>query len=203
MKPEDPGPIPDAKIRADLQTRFGFVVADAISNLEMALVIDPDYVDAMAYLNLLTREKADLSATTDEYERDMAAADALVKRAMAVIKLKYEQAVQPTALPPPQAVGEPSRVRVGANVMAANLEFKAEPVYPPLAKQAGIQGTVKFHVIIGKDGRPQDVQLLSGHPLLVPAAAEVIQKYVYKPTLLNGSPVVVITQVEVPFVLGN
>ena len=64
----------------------------------------------------------------------------------------------------------PKRIRVGGNVQAANLIKKPKPVYPPLAKQARIQGTVRFTAVIGKDGTIQNLQLVSGHPLLVPAA---------------------------------
>jgi TonB family protein len=95
----------------------------------------------------------------------------------------------------------PQRIRVGANVQAANLIGKVDPVYPPLAEQARIQGTVRFMVIIGKDGRFANIQLVSGHPLLVQAAKDALEQYVYKPTLLNGQPVEVVTQVDVPFTL--
>lgn len=93
------------------------------------------------------------------------------------------------------------RIRVGGNVQAANLIRKVTPVYPPLAKQAQVQGTVRFSIIIGKDGFVQNVQLVSGHPLLVPASIEAVKQWVYKPTLLNGKPVEVITQADVNFTL--
>jgi protein TonB len=88
-------------------------------------------------------------------------------------------------------------------VQAQNLIYKADPVYPPLAAQAHIQGTVRFSVVIGKDGTIQNIQLVSGHPLLVVAAKEAVNQYRYKPTLLNGMPVEVITTIDVNFVLGN
>ena len=77
------------------------------------------------------------------------------------------------------------------------------PTYPPLAKQARIQGTVRFTAIIGKDGTIQNLQLVSGHPLLVPAAQDAVKQWVYKPTLLNGEPVEVITQIDVNFTLSQ
>jgi protein TonB len=86
-------------------------------------------------------------------------------------------------------------------VQAANLIHKVDPVYPPLAYQARIQGTVRFTVIIGRDGRIQNLQLLSGHPLLVEAARQAVSQWEYRPTLLNGSPVEVVTQVDVNFTL--
>ena len=77
------------------------------------------------------------------------------------------------------------------------------PPYPPLAKQARISGTVRFTAIIGKDGTIQNLQLITGHPLLVQAATEAVKQWLYKPTLLNGEPVEVITQIDVNFTLSQ
>jgi protein TonB len=112
----------------------------------------------------------------------------------------------PSAAPPPPPVKEvkgPSRIRVGGNVQAANLIKKVTPAYPPLAKQARIQGVVRFTAIIGKDGTIQNLQLVTGHPLLVPSATEAVKQWIYKPTLLNGEPVEVITQIDVNFTLSQ
>jgi protein TonB len=113
----------------------------------------------------------------------------------------------PSAAPPP-AVKEvkpvtPQRVRVGGQVQAANLIKKVTPTYPPLAKQARISGQVRFTAIIGKDGTIQNLQLVSGHPLLVAAAQEAVKQWIYKPTLLNNEPVEVITQIDVNFTLSQ
>ena len=94
-------------------------------------------------------------------------------------------------------------VRVSQGVMAGLLVSKVAPDYPADAKQARIQGTVVMRVIVDKEGNVANIQLISGHPLLVAAAKDAVQQYVYKPTLLNGSPVEVITQVDVNFSLGN
>jgi len=99
----------------------------------------------------------------------------------------------------PSAPSTPGRIRVGENVQAANLIRKTEPIYPALARQAGITGQVQLTAIIGRDGRIQNVQLISGHPLLVQAALEAVETWLYKPTLLNGSPVEVVTTVTVSF----
>ena len=112
----------------------------------------------------------------------------------------------PAAAPPPVKEVKPAtpqRIRVGGNVQAANLIKKITPPYPPLAKQARIQGTVRFTAIIGKDGTIQNLQLVSGHPLLVPSATEAVKQWVYRPTLLNGEPVEVITQIDVNFTLSQ
>jgi TonB family protein len=98
----------------------------------------------------------------------------------------------------------PERIRVGNMVQERNLITRVDPVYPPLAMQARIQGVVRFNVVIGKDGRVSNVTLVSGHPLLVTAARDAVRQWVYKPTLLNGEPVEVVTQVDVNFTLpGN
>ena len=108
--------------------------------------------------------------------------------------------------PPPKPVEKPvtpQRIRVGGQVSAANLIKKITPVYPPLAKQARIQGTVRFTAIIGKDGTIQNLQMISGHPLLIAAAQDAVRQWVYKPTLLNGEPVEVVTQIDVNFTLSQ
>jgi protein TonB len=97
----------------------------------------------------------------------------------------------------------PSRIRVGGNVAAVSLISKMQPVYPQLAKQARVQGSVHFTAIIGKDGHVQDLQLIGGHPLLVQAAQDAVKQWVYKPTLLNGEPVEVVTQIDVNFTLSD
>jgi protein TonB len=74
-------------------------------------------------------------------------------------------------------------------------------VYPPLARQARISGVVRFNAVIGTDGKVQNLTLVQGHPLLVPAAQEAVKGYVYQPTLLNGQPVEVVTQIDVNFTL--
>ena len=102
---------------------------------------------------------------------------------------------------PPQEAKPPTpqRVRVDPDTQKALLIRQPKPVYPPLAKHAGIRGVVRFSVIIGKDGVVHNVSLISGHPLLVPAAQEAVKQWVYQPTLVNGDPVEVVTTIDVPF----
>ena len=110
----------------------------------------------------------------------------------------------PPPPPPPPAAPKPvtpQRIRVGREVQKAKLVLQAAPVYPPLATQARISGVVRLNVIIGKDGTVQNITVSSGHPLLVPAALDAVKQWVYQPTLLNGQPVEVVTQVEVNFSL--
>ncbi len=95
----------------------------------------------------------------------------------------------------------PPSIRVGGNVQQANLLRQVKPEYPPLAREAGIQGTVRFVATIGPEGEIQTLQLESGHPLLVQSAMLAVKQWRYKPTLLNGNPVSVITTIDVNFTL--
>ena len=116
----------------------------------------------------------------------------------------------PSAAPPPppppvkkEEKAAPQRIRVGGNVQQARLVRQPRPVYPPLAKQARIQGVVKLNAIISRDGTIMNLSVISGHPLLVPAAMEAVKQWVYQPTLLNGEPVEVVTQIDVNFTLSQ
>jgi TonB family protein len=93
----------------------------------------------------------------------------------------------------------PKRIAVGGNVAAARLINRVSPVYPEEASRENISGTVKLHVVIAKDGKVQQIQVVSGHPLLVQAAIDAVRQWQYQPTLLNGQPVEVDTQIDVVF----
>jgi TonB family protein len=97
----------------------------------------------------------------------------------------------------------PARVRVGGNVQQNLLISQPPAVYPPLAKQARIQGVVKLNATIAKDGTMQHLEVVSGHPLLTQAAMDAVRQWVYKPTLLNGQPVEVMTEIDVNFTLSQ
>ena len=105
-----------------------------------------------------------------------------------------------SAPPPPPGL---TRIRQGGNITAAMLIKRVQPVYPPLARQTRISGNVRLHVILGKDGTVQQVEVISGHPLLVQAAMDAVRQWVYRPTLLNGQPVEVDTTVDVIFALND
>ena len=103
------------------------------------------------------------------------------------------------APPPPPKPKAPKRIRLGGQVQAAKLIRKPTPVYPPLAKMARIQGSVRLEAIISRGGAIKDLKVISGHPLLVKAALDAVQRWRYQPTMLNGEPVEVITQIDVNF----
>jgi periplasmic protein TonB len=105
--------------------------------------------------------------------------------------------------PPPPKPTRSGPVRVGGAVQAARLVNRVQPVYPPLARQTRISGTVKLHAIIGKDGSVQSLQVVSGHPLLVQSAMDAVRQWRYQPTLLNNEPVDVDTEIDVIFSLAQ
>ena len=97
----------------------------------------------------------------------------------------------------PEVPGEP--VEVGGDVQAARLLRRVTPIYPSLARQARISGLVRLRAIISEEGFVRRLEVLSGHPLLVGSALEAVKRWLYRPTLLNGRPVAVITQIDVNF----
>jgi len=100
-------------------------------------------------------------------------------------------------------IATPQRIRVSSGVSQGLLIRKVQPAYPPLARQARIQGTVILQAQISKDGNIENLQLISGHPMLAPAAIEAVKQWKYRPYLLNGEPVEVETQVQVNFTLSG
>lgn len=111
------------------------------------------------------------------------------------------------APPPPAPAAAQTRrhtpLPVGGVVQAAKLIFGPRPEYPPLARMARLQGAVRLQAVISADGTIQHLALISGHPLLVGAAMQAVARWRYQPTLLNGEPVEVVTDIEVKFVLGD
>jgi protein TonB len=110
-----------------------------------------------------------------------------------------ERAPAPAVNPPPMA---PKQVTVGGRVEMARLIHRVEPRYPPLARQMRVSGVVELVGIIATDGHIRELKLLSGNPLLAPAALESVRQWVYEPTLLNGEPVELIATISVIFRLN-
>src|SRR6202521_2353844 len=106
----------------------------------------------------------------------------------------------PVAVP---RVATPQRVRVSQGVTSGLLIRKIQPAYPPLARQARIQGSVLLQAEISKEGTIENLRLISGHPMLAPAAIEAVKQWKYKPYILNGEPVEVETQITVNFTLAG
>lgn len=91
MKPEDPGPIKDKKVKEELKAQHLGAINEGLKNLERALQLDPEYDDAMAYVNLLTRERADLVDTQEEYKKEIEVADNWIQKALQAKKIKAER----------------------------------------------------------------------------------------------------------------
>ncbi|HEU5451477.1 MAG TPA: TonB family protein [Terriglobales bacterium] len=106
----------------------------------------------------------------------------------------------PVAVP---KVATPQRVRVSQGVTEGLLLHQVKPTYPPLARQARIQGQVVLEAVIAKDGTIQNLRLVSGHPMLAPAAIQAVKEWRYKPYILNGEPVEVSTTITVNFTLAG
>lgn len=97
----------------------------------------------------------------------------------------------------------PKRVKVSEGVAQGLLVHKVVPQYPALAKQARIQGSVVLQAYIGKDGKVDNVQVVSGPPMLAQAALQAVRQWRYKPYMLNGQPVEVQTMINVNFNLAG
>jgi TonB family protein len=207
MRPQDPGPLTDFNTRQEMRARLEPGIEEGIANLQKALEINSKNADAMAYLNLLIRSHADIRDTPGQAAEDRRTADGWVQKSMAAKGGQGTSlgllAPPPPPPPAPAMAAVPGSIRVGGNVAAASLIVNVHPDYPPLALQARIQGTVRFNVTIGKDGHIENLTLVSGHPLLVAAAQTAVQQWVYRPTLLNGNPVQVITTADVNFTLNQ
>ena len=206
MRQEEPGPIVDAVVRADLKARYGPVIESGLRALEKALAINPQYDDAMAYMNLLIRERADLRDTVEECQRDVRIADQWVQKALATKKAKYgggggggQSAPPPPPPPVRNEAARPRRITIGGDV--SQPMHIARLVYPEQAKQAHIQGDVHLRLQIDTKGHVFDIKVISGHPLLVPAALDAVKQWEFKPTLLHGQAVEVQTEVTIPFKL--
>jgi len=105
--------------------------------------------------------------------------------------------------PPPRPPKPTAPIKVGGNVQEAKIIARPQPIYPPLARQARISGTVVLHAIIDKDGHVSELQVISGHPLLVQAAIDAVKQWRYQPTTLNGDAVEVDTTINVVFTIGG
>ena len=202
MRFDEPGPLKDPAVRRELRERYSSVIEDGMSKMQKALNIDPANSDAMTYMNLMIRYRADLSDSPEQYRHEIEAANQWAQKAQEAKKNKNRL---PEQAPPPSPSGSSGaeRIRVGGDIQQFNLIHRVDPAYPPLARQARIQGTVRFKAIIGGDGTVLNLQLVSGHPLLVQAARQAVMQWLYKPTMLNGQPVEVVTQIDVGFSLSG
>jgi TonB family protein len=231
MQPQDSGIIPDAGARQKVREQHGAQLEEGFRVLQIAVQLDPDYSDAMAYMNLLFRIEAGSADTPAQSTEFVAKADAWVTQAL---DAKRRQAQKPRTVdgplnvdgpaivpiiappppppPPPPPAGtraaNPGEMPPAIRVLNLNgdahppLVRQVDPVYPQAARQAGTSGVVRLSVVIAKDGTVRDMRVVSGSGNgFGIAAMEAVKQWVYQPTLLNGQPVEVATTVEVNFSL--
>ena len=101
--------------------------------------------------------------------------------------------------PPPAKRELPKRVRVSEGIMRGLLVKKVQPQYPKEARKKHIQGSVVMKAVISHEGDVQELTVLSGDPLLVPAALEAAKQWKYRPYLLQGQPVEMESQIKMTF----
>jgi protein TonB len=101
----------------------------------------------------------------------------------------------------PKTALTPNRLAIEGQVELAKIIERVEPVYPSLARQTRVQGTVRLHAIIAIDGSIEELEVISGHPLLIQPALDAVRRWRYAPTVLNGQPVEVDTTIDVIFSL--
>ena len=136
MCPADPGPLPSAAPRTELRGSYEAGIEDGMSHIRKALELDPKHDDAMAYLNLLFRLRADLEDTPQAAQPDIAQANEWVQRTLEVKRIKASP--QPAPEPAPPASEPPRLIHVHGNVQAENLVRRLDPEYPALASHARI-----------------------------------------------------------------
>ena len=115
-----------------------------------------------------------------------------------------QRAAEPAPAPvvKPVAPAAPQQIRVTSSLQAARLVSRVDPVYPVAARQARISGTVELAGVIGTDGRIRELRVIGGHPFLARAALEAVRQWIYRPTVLGGEPVEVLTTITVVFRLN-
>jgi TonB family protein len=153
--------------------------------------------------DILTPEKmGETMRTAREYDEHLSVRIAPIGPDQAALTI-----TAPGAPPPPPSpcvdCPQPTRLRIGGAVQQQKLVQQPRPKYPPEAKAQRIQGKVQFQATIGTDGTIKNLDVMAGEPILVDAAREAVQNWVYQPTLLNGNPVEVVTMIDVNFTLSQ
>ena len=104
---------------------------------------------------------------------------------------------------PPPAAPVPTHPLKVSHWAEGNLIYRVQPAYPPIAKQARVQGVVEMRALISKTGTIENLNVISGHPMLATAAVEAVRDWRYRPYLLNNEPIEVETEITVNFVLSE
>lgn len=195
-------------------------VADGLQAATSALALDPDYVEALIYKNLLLRSKAEITADPVENRRLIVEADALRARAVELRKAQSPartrameakvfagataQAPPPPPPPPPPPLAPVDGImplRVGGNIAPPAKIHHVAPEYPPIAKAAGVQGVVVLDVVVDTAGAVRDGRILRSIPLLDQAALDAVKQWRFQPTLVNGQAMPISLTVTIDFAL--
>lgn len=187
----------------------GTYIFEGIAATDRALAINPDYVEALTYKNLLLRLRGNMETDPAQQQKTMAEADALRNRAIALNTVRT--GVRPNAMligssgqaVPAAAPAQPGSapVRVGGNIRPPSKTRHVPPVYPPDALLERISGLVILEATIGPDGRVSDARVLKSVQVLDQAAIDAVRQWEFEPTLLNGVAVPVVMTVTVNFTL--
>jgi hypothetical protein len=191
MDPETSGPVRDHSTRAVLNARYRADIDYAIATLEQAIAIDPANNDAMAYLQMAYRARADMKDTMIQWEGDQNIAGQWREKAFEVGSAK-----PPTFVPALIT----SSATFDSEVMAKRLTHSTRATCPAGLYVIGAVPPVILSAVIERDGSVIDLERRDGPGELVDAAMEAAWQWTYQPTLLNGTPVRVNTTIEVPFV---
>jgi TonB family protein len=118
------------------------------------------------------------------------------------LRIKVAAPVAQNGIQEPQPTQHPDAIPVSASVVAGQLLNHVNPIYPEIARAAGVSGSVVLHAVIGKSGEVESLQVISGPQMLGAAALEAVRQWTYKPYLLNGEPTEVDTTITVTFNLN-
>ena len=202
----------DLRITAEQKRAY---IRAGIDAEDRALALNPDFVDALVYKNILLRMQANVETDKAEQQRLILEADGLRGRAVELQKARGNPhapapgGATPARPVPPQPPGAPGTrpdlgmapVRVGGNIPAPTKTRHVNPVYPAEARDAGVQGVVICEVTLNRDGGVAGVRVLRSIPALDAAAVEAVSQWEFTPTIVNGEPVPVIMTVTVNFAL--
>ncbi len=186
-------------------------LANAVAAEERALAINADYVPSLIYKNLALRTLATMSTDPDEQKRLIKEADELREKALALRRAAgIPDPPALSATPPPpmpegfrQNVERLHPIRIKGQMLPPTKVRDVKPAYPLDAQNAGVQGIVIIEALIDAEGHVEDARILQSIPMLDESALGAVRQWQYVPTLLNGAPVAVLTNVTVNYSLGK
>ena len=201
------------------------LIAAAIAYEDRALALEPNFVDALVYKNILLRMQANLTADPQERKALLAEADELRSRAIALRNAGVRSPSEPSGIapppppPPPPPPMSPSAaalspdfetnvarlqpIRVGGNIKTPTKVRDVKPEYPDEARAKKVQGVVILEVLIDEDGSVADARILRSIPDFDEVALGAVKQWKFVPTLLNGQATALLMTVTVNFTLSE